>query len=74
MFISCGLIHVGHRRVTVKHVRPGWGDPGTCDYWWNQEHDNRFFSFTDKYPTGSEPGFLKTVSAGLPRVSSCCLG
>ncbi|DBA74077.1 TPA: hypothetical protein ACH3X1_010890 [Trebouxia sp. C0004] len=55
------------KRVTVKHVRPGWGDPGTCDYWWNQEHDNRFFSFTDKYPTASEPAFLKTVSAGLPR-------
>ncbi|KAL0040722.1 hypothetical protein WJX79_003028 [Trebouxia sp. C0005] len=55
------------RRVTVKHVRPGWGDPGTCDYWWNQEHDNRFFSFSDKYPPGSQPAFLKTVSAGLPR-------
>ena len=60
---------MGHRRVTVKHVRPGRGDPGTYDYWWNQEHDNRFFSFTDKYPTAPQPAFLKTLSADLPRVS-----
>lgn len=37
------------RKVTVQHVKPG-GVPPTeeeCDFWYDQEHDRRFLTFTD---------------------------
>lgn len=55
------------RRVTVKHVPPGCTDPGNCDYWFNQEHDRRFFTFIDRYPEGCSPAAAST-GTHLPRV------
>lgn len=51
----------------MRHVFPGSADPGDCDYWWDQEHDNRFFTFIDKYPAGRGPSALEQPRAG-PRV------
>lgn len=51
----------------VRHVTPGSADPGDCDYWWDQEHDNCFFTFIDKYPAGTGPSALTHPHEG-PRV------
>lgn len=52
----------------MKHARPGFSDPCGSDYWWNQEHDRRFYTFIDKYPVGSEPE-VKAKDNKMPRVS-----
>lgn len=40
------------RKVNVRHIRPGSKPPTDADFWWDQEHDRRFFSFIDKFPEG----------------------
>ena len=41
------------RKVNVRHIRPGSTPPTEVDFWWDQEHDRRFFTFIDKFPEGS---------------------
>jgi len=56
----------GYRKVTVKHIVPG-SDPLTdVDYWWEQQHDRRFYTFVDEYPAGSARQSQRTSTQ--PRV------
>lgn len=37
------------RKVKVKQIAPGAAPPPEeeCDFWYDQEHDRRYFTFTD---------------------------
>ena len=54
------------RVVTVQHVRPGSQPPppSEADYWWSQDHDQRYMSVVDNY--GDMPPLEATAE---PRVS-----
>lgn len=74
-----GLMH-GHdcnttcqcfRKVTVRHIVPGSPPPTDVDYWWEQEHDRRFYTFVDNYPAGSARQSHHT--AAQPRVCNPAL-
>lgn len=42
------------RKVKVTHVVPGHQAPADTDYWWDMEHDRRFYTFKDVYPAGTK--------------------
>ena len=63
------------RKVKVVHIVPGSEPPVNVDYWWEQEHDRRFYTFMDNFPAGSARQLRHTINK--PRVCkhahwSCC--
>lgn len=56
------------RKVNLQHIVPGSEEPPHADYWWDQEHDRKFFTFVDKYPEGTARPQPQTDSQ-TPRVS-----
>ncbi|KAL0043430.1 hypothetical protein WJX79_004501 [Trebouxia sp. C0005] len=58
-----------HRKVTVKHIVPGSVPPTDVDYWWEQQHDRRFYTFVDEYPTGCARQSQRT--SPQPRTLRC---
>ncbi|DBB18710.1 TPA: hypothetical protein ACH3X3_000316 [Trebouxia sp. C0006] len=58
-----------HRKVTVKHIVPGSKPPTGVDYWWEQQHDRRFYTFVDEYPAGSARQSQRT--SPQPRTLRC---
>ena len=68
---NCNTTCQCFRKVTVRHIVPGSPPPTDVDYWWEQEHDRRFYTFVDNYPAGSARQSHHT--AAQPRVCNPAL-
>ncbi|BDA50272.1 probable DNA (cytosine-5)-methyltransferase 3 [Coccomyxa sp. Obi] len=48
-YVTLNTVGSIERKVKVKQIAPGAAPPPEeeCDFWYDQEHDRRFFTFTD---------------------------
>ena len=67
------MVAAGYRKVTVKHIVPGSEPPTDVDYWWEQQHDRRFYTFVDEYPAGSARQSQRTSPQPRVRKPLPCL-